>query len=40
MYPWLSELWECGHVGEDNVDDETIDVRSNGKNMSFNHEGG
>jgi hypothetical protein len=31
MYPWLFECWDCGQVEEDDVDDETIAVRSNGK---------
>jgi hypothetical protein len=31
MYPWLFECWDCGQVEDDDVDDETIAVRSNGK---------
>ena len=30
MYPWLFEHWDCGRVEDDNIDDETIAVRSNG----------
>jgi hypothetical protein len=31
MYPWLFERWDCGRVEDDNIDDETIAVRSNGE---------
>jgi hypothetical protein len=24
MYPWLFERWDCGRVGDVDVDDETI----------------
>ena len=26
MYPWLFEPWDCSREGDDDVDDETIDV--------------
>jgi hypothetical protein len=31
MYPWLFERWDCGRVGDDDVDGKTIAVGSNEK---------
>ena len=40
MHPRLFEHWDCGRVEDDNIDDKMIAVRSNGKNITINHEGG
>ncbi len=41
MYPWLFKHRNCGLVGDDNVDNKTIAVRSdNNKNITINHKGG
>jgi len=33
MHPRLFEHWDCGRVEDDNIDDEMIAVRSNGKKV-------
>ena len=31
MFPWLFERWDCSWVEDNDIEDKTIAVRSNGK---------